>query len=193
MTTFLWFKYYNLVKVNSQEKYIFPIFKAEFEAKNVYLFYSILATIITAILLLVIIVLRKRIALIIKLFAEAQKALAAMPFLFTMPIFTFIMLAMFLTYWLITAFMIYSFGDYDTSKLVLFNHEFDKNLLSKIFWVYHIIGVIWITEFIFSCQSMVIASSVAKWYFTRWGGYFYISFINDKAWNVRHNFYLFKG
>ncbi len=126
-----------------------------------------MATIITAVLLLVIIVLRKRIALIIKLFAEGQKALATMPLLFIMPIFTFIILAMFLTYWLITAFMIYSFGDYDTSKLVLFNYEFEKTLLSKIFWVYHIIGVIWITEFIFSCQSMVIASSVAKWYFTR--------------------------
>ena len=62
---------------------------------------------------------RKRIGLVIRLFAEAQKALAAMPGLFLMPLVTFIMLIMFLLYWLLTSLMIYSFGKYFEKQLIL--------------------------------------------------------------------------
>lgn len=34
-------------------------------------------------------------------------------------------------------------------------------------WIYHFVALIWITEFIIGCQALIVASSVAKWYFTR--------------------------
>lgn len=118
-------------------------------------------------MILIIIALRKRIGLVIRLFAEAQKALADMPLLLGMPLITFVFLLMFLFYWLVTAVMIYSFGEYESPDLQLLNYTITKRSISKAIWIYHFVGLIWVSEFIFACQSMIIASSVAKWYFTR--------------------------
>ena len=136
------------------------------EAVTAYLIYAIICTIFTVILVLILIIMRKRIDLVIRLFAEAQKALAAQPFLFAVPLLTFTVLFMFLTYWILTSFMIYSYGSYDTHQLIIYNQTINRNHLSKAIWAYHFIALIWITEFIFGCQSMVVAGSVAKWYFT---------------------------
>lgn len=113
---------------------------------------------------------RKRIFLLLRLIAEAQKALGDMPMLFAMPIFTFIILIMFLLYWLITAIMIYSFQQFEIADLTLNagqNVTFTKQTITVALWIYHVIALIWISEFIFGCQSMIIASSVVKWYFTK--------------------------
>ena len=34
-------------------------------------------------------------------------------------------------------------------------------------WWYHLIGLIWISEFIIACQQLVVSGAVATWYFTR--------------------------
>lgn len=60
---------------------------------------------------------RKRICLVIKLFAEAQKALSSMPLLFILPLATFTVLIMFIFYWLTASMMIYSFGQFP-NKLI---------------------------------------------------------------------------
>lgn len=165
LSTFLWLEF---VKLNNQAPiaYIFPLIGVETDAKTAYLVYSILATILTLILLLVVFVMRKRIGLVVKLFAEAQKALSDMPMLFILPVFTFVILFMFITYWLLTAFGIYQFGE-ETSSLFINNIEINRKILTNVMWVYHVVALIWISEFIFGCQSMMIVSSVAKWYFTR--------------------------
>lgn len=122
------------------------------------------------ILILVMLTTRKRIFLLLRLIAEAQKALGDMPMLFAMPIFTFIILIMFLLYWLITAIMIYSFQQFEIADLTLNagqNVTFTKQTITVALWIYHVIALIWISEFIFGCQSMIIASSVVKWYFTK--------------------------
>ena len=148
-------------------EYAVPILDNDMEITTAYLIYAIVATVLTVLFLLILFFLRKRINLVIKLFAEAQKALISMPLIFILPLFTFIILGIFIAYWLTTAFMIYSFGQYDTSELLLGNSKISRKTVTKIFWGYHLVGFIWISEFIFACQSMVIASSVAKWYFSR--------------------------
>ena len=50
---------------------------------------------------------RKRIALVIRLFAEAQKALISMPMLFVLPFITYVIVMLFLSYWTFTSLMIY--------------------------------------------------------------------------------------
>jgi len=47
------------------------------------------------------------------------------------------------------------------------NTSFTKSNIQTAMWIYHFIALIWITEFIFGCQALIVASSVAKWYFTR--------------------------
>ncbi|CAL4060761.1 unnamed protein product, partial [Meganyctiphanes norvegica] len=41
-----------------------------------------------------------------------------------------------------------------------------KSLVQNMRW-YHIFGLLWFTEFVIACQHMVIAGSIAQWYFTR--------------------------
>ena len=137
------------------------------KTKTAYLIYSITMSVFTCILLLIIISMRKRIGLVLRLFAEAQKALIDMPLLLGMPIITFIFLLLFLFYWIITAIMIYSFGEYEKTDIELYGQRWSKKSFGTFIWWYHVVGLVWVSEFIFGCQSMIIAGSVSKWYFTR--------------------------
>ena len=74
--------------------------------------------------------------LVIRLFAESQKALIAQPGLFLVPTGTFLILAMFLSYWILTSFMIYSFDTYDASFIIFFGYKIDRKILTKALWVY---------------------------------------------------------
>ena len=62
------------------------------------------------IFILVIIIMRKRIGLVVQLFAQAQKALGDMPFLLFLPIFTCIFAFAFWIYWFFGALLMASFG-----------------------------------------------------------------------------------
>ena len=53
------------------------------------------------------------------------------------------------------------------SQVVFFNQTMDRKIATNIMWAYHTVGLIWAVIFILGCQSMTIAGSVAKWYFTR--------------------------
>ncbi|CAL8103002.1 unnamed protein product [Orchesella dallaii] len=54
-------------------------------------------------------------------------------------------------------------GDLSTLTLV----EYSEPTWVKYLWWIYIVGLIWCSEFILACQQMVIASSVAAWYFSR--------------------------
>jgi solute carrier family 44 protein 1 (choline transporter-like protein) len=78
-----------------------PIIAIELNAVTAYLTYAVIITSFTVILVLVLIAMRKRIGLVIRLFAESQKVLITQPFLFLIPVTTMIILIMFLTYWIL--------------------------------------------------------------------------------------------
>ncbi|RNA43074.1 choline transporter 1 isoform X2, partial [Brachionus plicatilis] len=167
LSALLWLKYSDLRQNNDQTIHSMPILEIEMQSKTAYLIYSIAMTIFTVILLLIIIAMRKRIGLVLRLFGEAQKAITDMPLLLGMPIITFVFLLLFLFYWITTAIMIYSFGEYEESDIELYGQRWAKKSFSRFIWWYHVVGLVWVSEFIFGCQSMVIAGSVSKWYFTR--------------------------
>ena len=60
---------------------------------NYFLAGAIAASILTAVVLVVLLVLRKRIALVVSLFHEAGKAVHSMPYLVFMPLLTFLALS----------------------------------------------------------------------------------------------------
>lgn len=39
--------------------------------------------------------------------------------------------------------------------------------LQRYMWWYHIVGLVWISEFILACQQMTVAGAVVTYYFTR--------------------------
>lgn len=165
LTTWLWVNYAEIKRTSNGV--VENIYGIEVESEKAFLIYSIVSTVVTVIILLIVFVMRKRICLVIRLFEETQKALSSMPFLFGLPIVTFTVLIMFIFYWLSTSMLIYSFGTYDTDSFDSFNISFSKKNIQTAMWVYYLIALVWITEFIFGCQALIVASSVAKWYFTR--------------------------
>lgn len=164
-SVFLWLRWWEIRQKNPSE--MTTIIGFEVYLTTSFIIYSILMSIVSLIVIFLIIAMRKRIGLVVRLICEAQMTLFDMPVLFVLPVFTFLILAVFLIYWLLTAVMIYSYTQYNTKDLQFQSLSIKQNIVYNALWVYHAIALIWISEFIFACQAMVVSSSVAKWYFTR--------------------------
>uniref|UniRef100_A0A182XV08 Choline transporter-like protein n=1 Tax=Anopheles stephensi TaxID=30069 RepID=A0A182XV08_ANOST len=132
---------------------------------NSWLYYAIAATVVTLIVYLVILVMRKRIRLVVQLFKEAGKAIASMPLLLAEPILTFatiaavIVLYVYFTVWIESAGMLVVESN-SSAKYV----KDSTMLLTR--W-YNLLAFLWFCQFIIGCQHMVIAGAVAGWFFTR--------------------------
>jgi len=127
---------------------------------------AIIATIILVIVLLVLLVMRKRIKLVVTLFKEAGKAVHAMPILVLLPFLTFIAMTITTVFWIYGSLWIFTAGDPEIdSKTGYVKYKPDEFLL----WMrwYHIFGLLWLTQFCIACQHLVIAGSVAGWYFSK--------------------------
>lgn len=132
-----------------------------------FLWYSIMATVLTVVLLLLILIMRKRVAITVDLFYEAGKCMSHLPCLLMQPFWTFIVLLLFWMCWVVI------FGFLATSGTPYLEDahtgwvRYNETSFVKYSWWYHIIGLIWISEFILACQQMVIAGSIVTWYFCR--------------------------
>ncbi|XP_038068039.1 choline transporter-like protein 1 isoform X1 [Patiria miniata] len=131
-----------------------------------FLVFAILATIFTVVLLLVILVMRKRVAFTVELLDEAGKAMGAMPFLLIQPVWTFLILIVFFVYIAVVFIALSATGtpklDPETGHVI-----YDPPEPVSYMWWYHAVGFIWTAEFILACHQFVIAGSVVEWYFTR--------------------------
>ncbi|CAM9159509.1 unnamed protein product [Lampetra planeri] len=128
--------------------------------------YSVCSTIFTVILLLVMMILRKRVALTITLFHVAGKVFIHIPLLALQPFWTFLCLMLFWVYWIAVFLFLGSAGSpvkNSSTGLVEFHME---GLLQYMMW-YHAVGLFWISEFILACQQMTIAGAVVTYYYTR--------------------------
>ncbi|XP_071837695.1 choline transporter-like protein 1 isoform X3 [Apostichopus japonicus] len=138
------------------------------DADNIktFLIFSICATVFTVILLLVILVMRKRIAFAVELFHQAGKSLSAMPLLLLLPFWTFITLLVFFVYVAAVFVAIAATGEAMLVEKTGFV-TYDPPKMVRYFWWYHLIGFFWTMEFILACHQFVIAACVVSWYFTR--------------------------
>ncbi|XP_060578387.1 choline transporter-like protein 1 isoform X1 [Ruditapes philippinarum] len=165
-TAFLWWTYYGFRKKLEEDDAInLPLLDVEINSERAFLIYSIIATVLTVILLLVILVMRKRISLVVALFHEAGACMAAMPCLLLQPVWTFLILMGFFMYWVIVlAFL-------STAEKPSMNADgyvtYKEHETVSYMWWYHLVGLIWTSEFIIACQQLVICGSVATWYFAR--------------------------
>lgn len=44
---------------------------------------------------------------------------------------------------------------------------YKQHWMTRYCWWYHVVALIWISEFIVACQQFVIGGVVAEWYFNR--------------------------
>lgn len=97
-TGLLWYTYHELR--TKQRSFAETAFLAEsLKNEKAFLWYSIIATIITVILLLLVWVMRSRVSFLAALFKETAHCLGSIPALFLQPIITFFFLVIFFAFW----------------------------------------------------------------------------------------------
>lgn len=129
------------------------------------LIYAISATVFTVILFLIMLVMRKRVALTIALFHVAGKVFIHLPLLVFQPFWTFFALVLFWVYWIMTLLFLGTAGSAVQNDQGFV--EFRVSGPLQYMWWYHLVGLIWISEFILACQQMTVAGAVVTYYFTR--------------------------
>uniref|UniRef100_A0A0P6JEK6 Choline transporter-like protein n=1 Tax=Heterocephalus glaber TaxID=10181 RepID=A0A0P6JEK6_HETGA len=155
----LWWLYYDYTTDLSIE------LDTERENMKCVLGFAIVSTIITAILLVLIFVFRKRIKLTVALFQVTNKAINSSPFLLFQPVWTFAILIFF---WVLWVAVLLSLGTAGSAQVIEGGQvEFTPLLGIRYMWWYHLIGLIWTSEFILACQQMTIVGAVVTWYFNR--------------------------
>ncbi|XP_063021741.1 choline transporter-like protein 3 isoform X1 [Melospiza melodia melodia] len=144
-----------------------PSTELETEKENVkfLLGYAIFSTIITVVLLSLIYVLRKRLPFSVQLFRIVGKIIGRIPFLLFQPLWTFLILIVFWVFWVA---VLLSLGTAGTAQATS-GGQVEYRALSGICYMawYHFVGLIWTSEFILTCQQMVIAGAVVTCYFNR--------------------------
>ncbi|XP_067106880.1 choline transporter-like protein 1 [Osmerus mordax] len=128
--------------------------------------YAIGATIFTVVLLLLMFFMRKRVALTIALFHVAGKVFTHLPLLVLQPFWTFLTLMLFWVYWLGVLLFLGTAGSPVKNEQTGLVEYHMSGPLQYMVW-YHVVGLIWISEFILACQQMTIAGAVVTYYFTR--------------------------
>nr|AKN21690.1 slc44a-1 [Schmidtea mediterranea] len=173
LTIFLWLCYCTQENVLNQQfaQQIKFLMGDVFNTRS-FFYMAIGATIITIILLLIIIVMWKRILVVTHLFREASRCLGQIPCLLLQPIITLIVLAIYFFYWFFTFGFLMSVGTVnETSGFEINNRTGCVKYLTATFpkfvWIYYVAGLVWITEFILAGQQIIIAGTVAQWYFLK--------------------------
>ncbi|XP_078426891.1 choline transporter-like protein 1 isoform X1 [Cetorhinus maximus] len=162
-TAVLWWLYAD-GKKSAKEKLVEDREIAEDNVKAL-LVYAIVATVVTVVLLLLILIMRKRVALTIALFHVAGKVFVNIPLLVFQSLWTFVALVLFWTYWVAVLLLLGTAGY--PEKTADENIEFRMSGPLQYTWIYHLVGLIWISEFILACQQMTVAGAVVTYYFTR--------------------------
>ncbi|XP_035307888.1 choline transporter-like protein 3 isoform X2 [Cricetulus griseus] len=155
----LWWLYYDYTNDLSTE------LDTERENMKCMLAFAIVTTVMTAVLLVLIFTLRKRIKLTVELLQVTNKAISTCPFLLFQPLWTFAILIFF---WVLWVTVLLSLGTAGTAQ-VIEGGQVEYKPLSGIryMWWYHLIGLIWTSEFILACQRITIAGAMATCYFNR--------------------------
>ncbi|KAB0790913.1 hypothetical protein PPYR_02713 [Photinus pyralis] len=126
---------------------------------------AIISSIFTIILILVVLVLRRRIELVIQLLKEAGKSITAVPMLLLQPLLTCVALGVAAIAWVYFTLWIESTGS--VREIYSGQIVFYKNGLYHFIRWYNLFIMLWMIQFIYGCQNMIIAGTVSRWYFTR--------------------------
>jgi len=109
---------------------------------------------------------RKRIALVVALFQEAGKCIGTMPSILFYPLFTLTSASICIAYFLLVGLYLFSAGtetvDEETQHVT-----FPTNMNFRYMSLYHLFGFYWSFEFTLAFQEAVLAGCAATWYFTR--------------------------
>ncbi|XP_063925502.1 choline transporter-like protein 1 [Zophobas morio] len=122
-------------------------------------------TIFVVIILIIFIVIFKRVGLVIQLYKETTKVLAAMPLVVFFPIFTsFIQIVVFVAA-IVTTFRMFFFRQLTKRDENMYKYELSAVAIFTI--IFNIIVASWAMRFVAGIQYMTISGGVARWYFSK--------------------------
>lgn len=165
LTSFLWYTWHQRKKEAEELSDDDPQKEGKMQSQKSWLIAAIISTIFMILYLLIVIIMRKRIGLVAALFKEAGKALGAMPLLLIQPLWTFIVLVIVCALMIVGYFFLHTSGQPEVNKSGYVTYPL--NTFFQIMRWYHLFAFFWLTQFVISCQHIVIAGAVATWFFTR--------------------------
>lgn len=129
--------------------------------------FAVVSTVLTAVLLVLIFVLRKKKKLAVELLWVTNKAISSSPFLLFQPLWTCAILVLLWVLWVAVPLSLGTAG----AAQVIEGGRVEYKPLSGIWyvWWYHLIGLIWTSEFSLTCQQMTVAGAVVTSYFNSSG------------------------
>ncbi|XP_076171666.1 choline transporter-like protein 1 isoform X2 [Ptiloglossa arizonensis] len=159
-SAYLWFAWYKEKKGVAANQ-----IPEEDSSQDAYFVYAILLSTVTVITLLIVLVMRKRIALVMQLFREAGKAVYSMPALLLQPVYTYLLIGLTVCGWVYFMLWIESAGNMylNTKGHIHFRKD---ALLIAARW-YNLFFFFVTCEFLLGCQHTLVACAVARWFFTR--------------------------
>jgi hypothetical protein len=136
---------------------------------------------LTALFIIVVFFLRKRIALSLHVIGAAACALDQMKTLILYPIFPFIFVCGWMVYWITTALFLFSVKTSEVRPLpsgvgydqvaymagsTTYNEYSWDDTFQKLF-AYHFLHLLWVFQFVIYATFLVMAGAIANWYFSR--------------------------
>lgn len=157
---YCWYRYYSYwdnLDANSTS--------TEETAVDNWLTYSIIGAVAAGIVLLILLIMRKRIALVVQLFVEASKAMVDMPMLVLQPLWTLCGLLVVVA----AAGIVYLYIDTAGTADVASDGTMEIVQDETLYWLqwYYLFGFLWLIAFVFACHTMIVAGAVVGWFFTR--------------------------
>ena len=154
-----------------------PFIPEDVENEEILFWLSIITTVVSVVLLVITCALRTRVRFVVALFKEAAACIRAMPLILLQPIWTLICLAIFFVFWVTVLLSLATADHAKQEKRELTAMRFNDNQMegtsvrlssftlidysipswTQYMWWYLVIAFIWTSEFILSCQQMVIA------------------------------------
>lgn len=134
------------------------------------IFYGVFFAIAAVVYVIYIIVQRKRVRLVIQLFKEASSALVNVPTLLIQPIYTFVVLIITTTLFVLCHIVIASSGTFErttTERPEMEKIELVQDSAMMAAYCFNAIAFLWFTQFIIGCQHFIIAGAVSQWYFAK--------------------------
>ena len=177
MTASLWAYYNKARKDTSDSSSEFAVSEMSASGEyNVQVLFglAIIASVVTGLLLLLTIGLRKRIALAIAIIQETSKAIRKMPLIIFFPVFKYVALC-FLVAWTIYIWAnLATSGTKVSSSLItqaqrrnFTSVEFQPNRAFQYLTIYYALGFFWTFNWIVAISQATIAGAIATWYWAK--------------------------
>ncbi|GAB6028808.1 hypothetical protein CHUAL_004619 [Chamberlinius hualienensis] len=144
--------------------------------ERAFLCYAIIASVLSVIVMSIMCCCKKKMPEVETLFKEASNCMFDLPCLFFQPVWTMAVLFSFIFFWIYIILSLatslipskqrieeYNYSDNSSTWFTEVVYVSESGI--RYMWWYYIVVLLWMSEVILSCQQMIMAGTIASWYF----------------------------